>query len=60
MSEAMRRIALAVDGGIAAGTAADTMSAGANVLVAGTSVFHAKDYARAIAALREDGRSAGS
>jgi ribulose-phosphate 3-epimerase len=41
-----------VDGGITAETARVCLEAGANVLVAGTSVFRAKDYAAAIAALR--------
>lgn len=43
-----------VDGGIAPETAATVVAAGANVLVAGSSVFHApgRDYASAIAALR--------
>ncbi|HYZ23770.1 MAG TPA: ribulose-phosphate 3-epimerase, partial [Rhodopila sp.] len=45
-------IALAVDGGITPETAARTIAAGADTLIAGTSVFHASDYARAIAALR--------
>jgi ribulose-phosphate 3-epimerase len=43
-----------VDGGIAADTVATVVDAGANVLVAGSAVFHAPghDYAAAIAALR--------
>jgi ribulose-phosphate 3-epimerase len=42
-----------VDGGIAPDTAPAVIEAGATVLVAGTSVFHAKDgYRAAIAALR--------
>jgi ribulose-phosphate 3-epimerase len=43
-----------VDGGIDAATAATVVAAGANVLVAGSSVFHAPghDYGSAIAALR--------
>ena len=45
-------IALAVDGGINAATAADVIAAGADTLIAGTSVFRAPDYAQAIAALR--------
>jgi ribulose-phosphate 3-epimerase len=45
-------IALNVDGGINAETAALAVAAGADTLVAGTSVFHAADYARAIASLR--------
>ena len=49
-----RPIALEVDGGIARGTAGQAIAAGADTLVAGTSVFRAPDYARAIAALRDD------
>ena len=45
-------IALAVDGGVTAKTAPDILQAGADTLIAGTSVFHATDYARAIAGLR--------
>ncbi len=43
-----------VDGGIGPETVATVVAAGANVLVAGSSVFHApgRDYASAIAALR--------
>ncbi len=41
-----------VDGGINPKTAALSITNGANVLVAGTSIFHAQDYAAAIAALR--------
>ena len=40
-----------VDGGINAETAALCMAAGANVLVAGTSIFRAPDYATAISAV---------
>jgi len=42
-----------VDGGINAATAADSVSAGANLLVAGTSIFRAADVAGEIARLRE-------
>ena len=45
-------IALAVDGGITAATAKDVLAAGADTLIAGTSVFRAPDYAQAIGALR--------
>ena len=41
-----------VDGGITAGTAGIVAGAGANVLVAGTAVFGAGDYAAAIRAIR--------
>jgi ribulose-phosphate 3-epimerase len=49
-----RDIALEVDGGITPQTARQAIAAGANVLVAGTSVFKGgpKDYAANIAALR--------
>ena len=45
-------IALAVDGGITPATAQAIIAAGADTLIAGTSVFRAPDYATAIAALR--------
>jgi ribulose-phosphate 3-epimerase len=44
-----------VDGGVTQATAADSIRAGANVLVAGTSVFRAQDAAAEIAALRGGG-----
>jgi ribulose-phosphate 3-epimerase len=47
-----RDIALQVDGGVTAETARDCIEAGADVLVAGTAVFGARDYAAAIAGLR--------
>jgi ribulose-phosphate 3-epimerase len=47
-----RPIALEVDGGIDHETARRAVAAGADTLVAGTSVFHAPDYASAILALR--------
>jgi ribulose-phosphate 3-epimerase len=47
-----RHIALQVDGGITPGTARQVLAAGADTLIAGTSVFGAGDYARAIADLR--------
>ena len=47
-----RDIALQVDGGITAATAERAIAAGADTLVAGTSVFGAADYAAAISALR--------
>lgn len=60
--EALRRmidasgceIDLEVDGGVKPGTARYVVDAGADVLVAGSAVFGAKDYAAAIAALRAD------
>jgi ribulose-phosphate 3-epimerase len=47
-----RQIALAVDGGISPETATDVLAAGADTLIAGTSVFGAPDRSAAIAALR--------
>jgi len=46
------KVDIEVDGGIDPDTAPKAIEAGANVLVAGTAVFHAKDYRAAIAALR--------
>jgi len=46
---------LEVDGGISPQTAADVVAAGANTLVAGSSVFDTDDPAAAIAALRAAG-----
>ncbi|HWM26665.1 MAG TPA: ribulose-phosphate 3-epimerase [Chthoniobacterales bacterium] len=43
-----------VDGGINAGTAKLSAESGANILVAGTSIFRADDYAKAIRELRGD------
>jgi ribulose-phosphate 3-epimerase len=42
-----------VDGGINLGTAADSVAAGANLLVAGTSIFRAVDVSREIERLRK-------
>jgi len=47
-----RKIDIEVDGGINAETARVSIQNGANVLVAGTSIFRAPDYAKAIRALR--------
>jgi ribulose-phosphate 3-epimerase len=47
-----RNIDIEVDGGINTHTARLSIQNGANVLVAGTSIFHAKDYAKAIRDLR--------
>lgn len=49
-----RAIHLEVDGGIKPGTARQVIEAGADVLVAGSAVFNAKDYAQAIRALRAE------
>ena len=43
-----RKIDIEVDGGINADTARLSIQNGANVLVAGTSIFHTKDYAKAV------------
>ncbi len=48
------KIHIEVDGGINPETARMSIENGANVLVAGTSIFHAKDYADAIRKLRGD------
>jgi ribulose-phosphate 3-epimerase len=45
-------IDIEVDGGINAKTAKLSIENGANVLVAGTSIFHSNDYAKAIRELR--------
>src|SRR6201993_2977858 len=47
-----REINIEVDGGINAKTAKLSIENGANVLVAGTSIFHSNDYAKAIRELR--------
>jgi ribulose-phosphate 3-epimerase len=47
-----RRIDIEVDGGINAETAKLSIENGANVLIAGTSIFHARDYSEAIQNLR--------
>jgi ribulose-phosphate 3-epimerase len=46
------KIDIEVDGGITPETARMSVENGANVLVAGTSIFHSKDYAKAIRELR--------
>jgi ribulose-phosphate 3-epimerase len=61
-----REIDLEVDGGIKVGTARAVCEAGADALVAGSSIFGSGavfaggDYARAIAAIREDAGAASS
>jgi len=47
-----RTIRIEVDGGITQATAPEAVAAGADTLIAGTSVFGAPDYAAAISALR--------
>jgi len=54
-----RQIALAVDGGITPETAAHVVAAGADTLIAGTSVFGAADRSAAIDALRGGGALRG-
>jgi ribulose-phosphate 3-epimerase len=49
-----RKLDIEVDGGINADTARISIENGANVLVAGTSIFHSPDYAKAIRDLRGD------
>ena len=46
------KIDIEVDGGVTPSTARISVKNGANVLVAGTSIFHSKDYAKAIRKLR--------
>ena len=50
-----RKIDIEIDGGINAETAQLSIQNGANVLVAGTSIFHTKDYSEAIRELRGSG-----
>lgn len=50
-----RKIDIEVDGGINPETARISIESGANVLVAGTSIFHTDDYAKAIRELRGSG-----
>lgn len=47
-----RAVALAVDGGITLASASAAITAGADTLIAGTTVFGAPDYAEAIGGLR--------
>ena len=49
-----QKIDIEVDGGINADTSRVSIENGANVLVAGTSIFHAPDYAQVIRDLRGD------
>ena len=51
-SDSNRKIDIEVDGGINAETARVSIENGANVLVAGTSIFKTNDYAKAIRDLR--------
>src|SRR5579883_2667966 len=54
-----RPIALEVDGGVDTANTTEIAAAGANVFVAGSSIFESNDYAKAIAALRA-GATAGA
>ncbi len=47
--------AIEVDGGLSGKNAWQAIEAGANAVVAGSAVFHAPDYAAAIAAIRAGG-----
>ena len=49
-----RKLHIEVDGGINAETARTSLEAGANILVAGTSIFRTPDYAKAIRDLRAE------
>ena len=53
MSHYEHPIELEVDGGIKIENAADIKEAGASVLVAGSAIFNANDYKKAIKSLRE-------
>ena len=53
LSHSKKKVLLEVDGGIKGSTASRCVAAGAEVLVAGTHVFGSKDYAAAIAQLRD-------
>jgi ribulose-phosphate 3-epimerase len=55
-----RAVALQVDGGVTPATAPRCAAAGADVLVAGTAVFGAPDYAAAIRALRGEAPAAAA
>jgi ribulose-phosphate 3-epimerase len=48
-----QELEIEVDGGVKAGTVGEVAQAGANVLVAGTAVFGAKDYRAAVHDLRD-------
>src|SRR6516162_10102545 len=63
--EALRRLCdergldpvIEVDGGLSGENARQVIDAGATAIVAGSHIFHAPDYARAIAAIRNSGRT---
>jgi ribulose-phosphate 3-epimerase len=54
MQRTGRRLLIEVDGGVKAANIAQIAAAGADVFVAGSAVFGAGDYARAIAAMRDE------
>jgi ribulose-phosphate 3-epimerase len=54
-----RQIDLEVDGGIKASNARHVVELGANILVMGTEIFHAKNYAEKIRQVREEIKGAG-
>ena len=47
-----QNIFLQVDGGITAATATKVLAAGADCLIAGTAIFGAEDYSKAVADIR--------
>jgi ribulose-phosphate 3-epimerase len=55
-----RQIDLEVDGGVKASNARHVVELGANVLVMGTEIFHAKNYVEKIRQVREEIKGAGS
>jgi ribulose-phosphate 3-epimerase len=54
-----REIRLEIDGGVKIDNIAQIAAAGADMFVAGSAIFGAKDYATTIAAMREEIRKAG-
>jgi ribulose-phosphate 3-epimerase len=60
IERAHSRALLEVDGGIKIENAAQVLSAGADVLVAGSAIFSSRDYAATIAALRAAGQPASA
>jgi ribulose-phosphate 3-epimerase len=54
MQRTGRRLLIEVDGGVKAANIAQIAAAGADVFVAGSAVFGVGDYARAIAAMRDE------
>lgn len=54
IDESGRRVDLQVDGGIKADNVREVVSAGANIVVMGTEIFHSKDYAAKIREVRRN------